>query len=37
MLHAWKIDFFHPAEKQRMKVTAKLKKDMESFINTLKR
>ncbi len=37
MLHAWKIDFFHPAKKQRMKVTAKLKRDMERFINILKR
>jgi len=37
MLHAWKIDFFHPAKKQRLKVTAKLKKDMQDFINTLQR
>jgi len=37
MLHAWKIDFFHPAKKQRVKVTAKLKKDMQDFINILQK
>lgn len=35
MLHAWKIEFFHPWRKKKMQVEAKLKKDMKNFIKIL--
>jgi len=28
MLHAWKIQFFHPEKKKRISLEAKLKKDI---------
>lgn len=37
MLHAWKIEFLHPEKNKKMKVQAKLKRDMQDFINLLKR
>lgn len=37
MLHAWKIEFFHPGIKKKMKLEAKLKKDMMNFISILKK
>lgn len=35
MLHAWKIEFFHPGRQKKMKLEAKLKKDMQNFISKL--
>lgn len=35
MLHAWKIEFLHPWRNKKMKVQAKLKRDMQDFINLL--
>lgn len=37
MLHAWKIQFFHPWRKKRIQLEARLKKDMKDFIDLLKR
>jgi len=37
MLHAWKIEFFHPEIKKKMSLEAKLKDDMKKFINLLKK
>lgn len=37
MLHAWKIEFFHSGKKQKMKLEAKLKKDIEEFIEKIKK
>jgi len=37
MLHAWKIEFFHPWKKKKIKVQAKLKKDMQNFIRLLQK
>ncbi len=32
MLHAWKIDFFHPTRNKKIHLQAKLKDDMEKFL-----
>lgn len=37
MLHAWKIDFFHPGHKKKMSLEARFKKDMMSFIDAIKK
>jgi len=37
MLHAWKIEFQHPATKKKTRLEAKPKKDMMSFIKILKK
>jgi len=37
MLHAWKIQFFHPEKKKKMSLEAILKKDMIGFIHQLKK
>jgi len=37
MLHAWKIEFFHPGKKKKMKLEAKLKDDMMNFISILRK
>ena len=37
MLHAWKIQFPHPMTQKKMKLEAKLKKDMMSFIEKIKK
>ena len=36
MLHAWKIDFFHPKKKKRIQFKAPLKKDMREFTKIMK-
>lgn len=36
MLHAYKIDFFHYWRKKNMELTAKMKDDMQKFLNKLK-
>ncbi len=36
MLHAWKIEFFHPERNKKMKIEARLKKDMQSFLDRIK-
>lgn len=35
MLHAWKIGFMHPGRKKKMSLEARLKKDMQDFINKI--
>lgn len=35
MLHAWKIEFFHPGRNKHMKLEARIKKDMQSFITKI--
>lgn len=35
MLHAWKIAFMHPGRKKKMNLEARLKKDMQDFINKI--
>jgi len=37
MLHAWKIQFYHPEKKQKMSLEARPKRDMLNFINSLKK
>ncbi len=37
MLHAWKIDFFHPITKKITKVEAKPRDDMQAFIQLLRK
>jgi 23S rRNA-/tRNA-specific pseudouridylate synthase len=37
MLHAWRIQFTHPATKNKMTVEAPLKRDMQEFIKILKK
>ena len=37
MLHAWKIEFYHPSKKKKMTVEAKIKKDMKDFISILEK
>jgi len=37
MLHAWKIEFYHPVKKRKTRVEARLKKDMQNFIARLKK
>jgi len=36
MLHAWKIEFFHPKHNKKMSLEARLKKDMESSLGKIK-
>lgn len=35
MLHAWKIEFFHPVRNKKMALQARLKEDMQGFIDTI--
>ncbi len=37
MLHAWKIEFHHPESNKKMRIEARLKKDMQSFIDKMKK
>lgn len=37
MLHAWKIEFFHPVRNKKMSLIARLKEDMEGFLNIFKK
>lgn len=37
MLHAWKITFHHPETNKKMLIEARLKKDMQSFIDKIKK
>lgn len=35
MLHAWKIEFFHPGRNKKVQLEARLKKDMQQFITNI--
>ena len=37
MLHAWKIGFVHPKHNKPMNLEARLKEDMDNFLNRLEK
>ncbi len=37
MLHAWKIEFIHPGRNKKMSLQARIKEDMQGFIDVLKK